>query len=73
VAKAVGVFTHELESLAITVKAAVREAVVKAGDDVLHDKDVKDTMKQVVKQAVKEAVKDAVHEAREALPQRSTV
>jgi hypothetical protein len=73
VAKAVGVFTHELESLAATVKDAVREAVAKAGDDVLHDKDVKDTMKQVVKQAVKEAVKDAVHEAEEALPERSTV
>jgi len=73
VAKAVGVFTKELESLATTVKQAVREAVVKAGDDVLHDKDVKDTMKQVVKQAVKEAVKDAVHEAQDALPERSTV
>jgi len=73
IAKAVGVFTHELESLTTTVKQAVREAVEKAGDDVLHDKDVKDTMKQVVKQAVKEAVKDAVHEAQEALPQRSTV
>ena len=73
IAKAVGVFTHELESLATTVKEAVREAVAKAGEDVLHDKDVKDTMKQVVKQAVKEAVKDAVHEAQEALPERSTV
>ncbi|MCX6550565.1 MAG: phospholipase D-like domain-containing protein, partial [Acidobacteria bacterium] len=70
VAKAVGVFTHELESLASTVKDAVRQAVVKAGDDVLHDKDVKDTMKQVVKQAVKEAVKDAVHEAQDAAPPR---
>jgi phosphatidylserine/phosphatidylglycerophosphate/cardiolipin synthase-like enzyme len=73
VAKAVGIFTHELESLATTVKEAVREAVAKAGDDVLHDKDVKDTMKQVVKQAVKEAVKDAVHDAQDALPERSTV
>jgi phosphatidylserine/phosphatidylglycerophosphate/cardiolipin synthase-like enzyme len=71
VAKAVGVFTQEIQSLASTVKKAVRQAVGKAGDDVLHDKDVKDTMKQVVKQAVKEAVKDAVHEAEEALPQRS--
>jgi hypothetical protein len=44
----------------------VRQAVEKAGDDVLHDKDVKDTMKQVVKQAVKEAVKDAVHHAQAA-------
>ena len=61
----------ELQPLATTVKKAVRQAVVKAGDDVLHDKDVKDTMKKVVKQAVKEAVKDAVHEAQEALPQRA--
>jgi hypothetical protein len=45
--------------------------VIKAGDDVLHDKDAKVTMKQVVKDAVKEAVKDAVHEAREAQPPRS--
>jgi phosphatidylserine/phosphatidylglycerophosphate/cardiolipin synthase-like enzyme len=71
IAKAVEVFTQELEPLATTVKEAVRQAVVKAGDDVLHDKDVKDTMKRVVKQAVKEAVKDAVHEAQEASPPRS--
>lgn len=71
IAKAVEVFTKELQPLATTVKEAVRQAVVKAGEDVLHDKDVKDTMKQVVKQAVKEAVKDAVHEAQEALPPRS--
>ncbi|MCX6545831.1 MAG: phospholipase D-like domain-containing protein [Acidobacteria bacterium] len=70
VAKAVDVFTQELQSLSVTVKKAVRQAVVKAGDDVLHDKDVKDTMKQVVKVAVKEAVKDAVQEAQEALPPR---
>jgi cardiolipin synthase len=70
VAKAVEVFTQELEPLATTVKEAVRQAVAKAGDDVLHDKDVKETMKRVVKQAVKEAVKDAVHEAQEALPPR---
>jgi len=71
IAKAVEVFTQELEPLATTVKKAVREAVVKAGEDVLHDKDVKETMKKVVKQAVKEAVKDAVREAQEALPPRS--
>jgi phosphatidylserine/phosphatidylglycerophosphate/cardiolipin synthase-like enzyme len=70
VAKAVGVFTHELQSLTTTVKKAVRQAVVKAGKDVLHDKDVKDTMKQVVKVAVKEAVKGAVQEAQDALPPR---
>jgi len=66
IAKAVEVFTKELLPLTVTVKKAVRQAVVKAGEDVLHDKDVKDTMKKVVKQAIKEAVKDAVHEAQEA-------
>jgi cardiolipin synthase len=66
VAKAVEVFTHELQSLTATVKKAVRQAVVKAGEGVLHDKDVKDTMKQVVKGAVKEAVKGAVQEAQDA-------
>jgi len=71
IAQAVEVFTKELQPLVATVKDAVRQAVIKAGDDVLHDKDAKVTMKQVVKDAVKEAVKDAVHEAREAQPPRS--
>jgi phosphatidylserine/phosphatidylglycerophosphate/cardiolipin synthase-like enzyme len=62
VAKAVKVFTKELQPLATTVKKAVRQAVIKAGDDVLNDKDVKDTMKRVVKQAVKEAAKEALVE-----------
>ncbi len=70
VAKAVQVLTKELQPLATTVKKAVRHAVVKAGEDVLHDKDVKDTMKKVVKKAIKEAVKDAVHEAQETRPPR---
>jgi phosphatidylserine/phosphatidylglycerophosphate/cardiolipin synthase-like enzyme len=71
IAEAVEIFTKELQPLAETVKDAVRQAVIKAGDDVLNDKDATVTMKQVVKDAVKEAVKDAVHEAREALPPRS--
>ena len=50
------------------MKKAVRQAVVRAGDDVLNDKSVKDTMKKVVKQAVKEAVKAAVKEAQAAMP-----
>jgi hypothetical protein len=66
----VKVFTKELAPLATTVKKAVRLAVVKAGEDVLHDDDVKATMKRVVKQAVKEAVKDAVHAAQDARPRR---
>ena len=68
VAKAVKVFTKELKPLAIKVKKAVHQAVARAGDDVLNDKSVKDTMKKVVKQAVKEAVKVAVEEAQAALP-----
>ncbi len=71
IAKAVEVFTKELQPLAATVREAVRQAVEKAGDDVLHDKDVKDTMKQVVKEVAKEAVKAAVHDALDALPSRS--
>ena len=62
-AKAVQVFTKELDPLSVSVKQAVRKAVAKAGDDVLHDKDVKATMKKVVKKAVKEAVKEAIHDA----------
>ncbi len=65
VEKAVQVFTKELDPLSISVKKAVRNAVAKAGDDVLRDKDVKDTMKKVVKKAVKEAVKEAVQDAQD--------
>jgi phosphatidylserine/phosphatidylglycerophosphate/cardiolipin synthase-like enzyme len=61
--KAVQILTKELDPLAVSVKKAVRIAVAKVGDDVLSDKDVKDTMKKVVKKAVKDAVKDAVKEA----------
>lgn len=62
-AKAVAAFTEELQPLAATVREAVRHAVAQVGEDVLHDKDVKDTMKKVAKQAIKEAVKDAVQDA----------
>jgi phosphatidylserine/phosphatidylglycerophosphate/cardiolipin synthase-like enzyme len=64
--KAVQVLTEGLDPLAVSVKKAVRIAVAKAGDDVLHDKGVKDTMKKVVKKAVKEAVKEAVQDAQDA-------
>ena len=63
--KAVQVLTKELDPLAVTVKKAVRIAVAKAGDGVLHDQGVKDTMKKVVKKAVKEAVKEAVQDAQD--------
>ena len=65
VEKAVEVLTKELDPLAVSVKKAVRKAVTRAGEDVLHDKDVKDTMKKVVKKAVKEAVKEAVQDAQD--------
>lgn len=63
--QAVQVLTEELNPLAASVKKAVRIAVAKAGENVLHDKDVKNTMKDVVKKAVKEAVKEAVQDAQD--------
>ena len=39
--KAVQVLTKELDPLAVSVKKAVSQAVAKAGEDVLYDKDVK--------------------------------
>jgi cardiolipin synthase len=69
--KAVQVLTQGLDPLAVSVKKAVRIAVAKAGDDVLHDKGVKDTMKKVVKKAVKEAVKEAVQDAQDAQEAKS--
>lgn len=71
VERAVQVFTKELDPLSISVKKAVRNAVAKAGEDVLHDEDVKDTMKKVVKKAVKEAVKEAVQDAQDAQEAKS--
>jgi phosphatidylserine/phosphatidylglycerophosphate/cardiolipin synthase-like enzyme len=64
--KAAQVLTKELDPLAVSVKKAVRKAVAQAGNDVLHDKGVKDTMKKVVKKAVKEAVREAVQDAQDA-------
>jgi hypothetical protein len=64
--RAVQVFTKELDPLTLSVKKAVRRAVAKAGEDVLRDKDVKETLKKVVKKAVKEAVKKAVEDAQKA-------
>jgi len=74
--KAIKVFEKGLDPLTVSVKKAVRMAVDKAGEDVLHDDDVKDTMKKVVKKAVKKAVKEAVKEAtddaRDALNEKET-
>lgn len=62
--KAVRVLTKDLTPIVSNMKRAVKRAVAKAGDEVLHDKGVKDTMKRVVKQAVKDAVQEAVRESR---------
>lgn len=64
--KAVTVLTKDLSPIVSTMKKAVKRAVAKAGEDVLHDKGVKDTMKRVVKKAVKDAVQEAVQESRKA-------
>ncbi len=61
--KAVAILVKGLDPLAVSVKKAVRIAVAHVGEDVLSDKDVKDTMKKVVKKAVKEAVREAVQDA----------
>jgi cardiolipin synthase len=62
-AKAVQILTKELDPLAVRVKQAVKKAVAQAGEDVIHDQDVKVTMQKVVKKAVKKAVKEAVKDA----------
>jgi hypothetical protein len=64
--KTLQALAKQMDPLAATVKKAVRIAVAKAGDEMLHDNGVKDTMKRVVKQAVKEAVKEAVQDAQDA-------
>ena len=56
----------EMDPLAASVRKAVLIAVVKSGENMLHDNGVKETMKRVVKQAVKEAVKEAVQDAQDA-------
>ena len=64
--KAVKVLAKDLSPIVSTMKKAVKRAVAKAGEEVLHDKGVKDTMKRVVKKAVKDAVHEAVEESRKA-------
>jgi len=64
--EAVQLLTKKMDPLAVSVKKAVKKAVALSGDDMLHDKDTKDTMKKVVKKAVKAAVKEAVQDAQNA-------
>jgi len=63
-AKAVKVLAKDLSPIVSDMKKAVKQAVAKAGEEVLHDKGVKDTMKKVVKKAVKDAVREAVQESK---------
>lgn len=58
--RAAKVLVQELHPVTVTVKKAVRKAVARGGEDVLKDKNVKDTVKKVVKKAVKEAVEEVV-------------
>jgi cardiolipin synthase len=60
---AVQLLTKKMDPLAVSVKKAVKEAVARSGDEMLHDKDTKDRIKKVVKKAVKAAVKEAVQDA----------
>ena len=57
--KVVKILIEELHPIAATVKKAVRKAVAKAGDGVLEDGSVQDTVTGVVKKAVKQAVREA--------------
>ncbi len=61
--KLVQTLEKELHPLVGTVKKAVKKVVAQAGEEVLHDNEVKDTVKKVVKKAVKEAVKEAVEDS----------
>jgi len=54
---------HELRPIAAQVKRTVKKVVAKAGDEVLHDEGMRDTVKKVVKRAVRDAVKEAAEEA----------
>ncbi len=60
--KAVAVLVNELHPIAATVKKAVEKVVAQAGDEVLEDGKVRETVKKVVKKVVKQAVRDAIKE-----------
>jgi uncharacterized membrane-anchored protein YjiN (DUF445 family) len=47
--KAVQVLTKDLDPQAGRVRQALRKAVARAGEDVLQDRNVKDTMQKVTK------------------------
>src|SRR4029453_12128433 len=61
--KAVKLLTRKVDPLDV-VKIAVKKAVAQSGDDILHDKNTKNTVKKMVKKVVKEAVKEAVQDAK---------
>ncbi len=61
--KAVQALTQELRPLTTTVKKAVKRVVARAGDEILEDKTVKDTVRRVLTKAVKKAVREVVQEA----------
>ena len=64
--KVVAVLAQELRPLTGTVSKAVKKVVAQAGEEVLHDKIVRSTVKKVMKEAVKRAVKEAVQDSEKA-------
>jgi phosphatidylserine/phosphatidylglycerophosphate/cardiolipin synthase-like enzyme len=58
--KAMKVLAKELHPIATTVKKAVEKVVIETGEEILHDGEIRETVKKVVKKVVKQAVKDAV-------------
>ena len=58
--KTVKALIEELDPIAATVKKTVKKVVAKAGDDVLQDGNLQETVKLVVKKVMKQAVKEAV-------------
>jgi phosphatidylserine/phosphatidylglycerophosphate/cardiolipin synthase-like enzyme len=58
--KAVKILIKELHPIVANVKKSVKKVVAQAGNDVLEDGSLQDTVKVVVKKVMKQAVKDAV-------------
>lgn len=57
---AIKVLVEELHPVADVVKKAMESVVAQAGEEILQDGKVKETVKKVVKKVVKQAVKEAI-------------
>ena len=63
VQRAAKTLAKELHPLTATVRKAVKKVVAEAGEDILGDKRVKNTMKKMVKKAIKQAVREVADAA----------